>query len=128
MAVWVITWALITFISAAVETSGADLRNLLGYASAVFAVADAVPPLAKIAFGSALALIIYAASKTTTALIPVATPIAFGICLMTLPLEYYPSFAFSDYFPGHFLAAVAGSLVPAVSLSKHTGVGDEQRT
>ena len=117
---WMTTWAVITFASAAVETGVSGPANPLDYAGRVFAVADAVPPLAKLALGALLALAVYAASKTYAVLVLAATPFVFFVCLCVLPFGYYEPFSTSAFFPGHLLAALVGSLIPFVWLAKRS--------
>ena len=118
---WMTTWAVITFASAAVETGLSGPANPLDYAGRVFAVADAVPPLAKLSFGALLALAVYAASRTNAFLILAATPFVFFVCLCVLPLGYYEPFCTGAFFPGHLLAALVGSLIPLAWLARRSG-------
>ena len=113
-----VTWALITFASAALRVTGSSASNLAGYAGLVFNAADAVPPLAKISFGAMLALAIFIGLKTRAVVTAVAIPAAFALCLLVLPVAYYPAFDAAQFFPGHFLVAAVGSLVPVSVLVK----------
>ena len=53
-AAWIMSWAATTFVSAAFRTDPVE-ASVMDWLAQWFATADAVPPFAKIAFGSMLA-------------------------------------------------------------------------
>ena len=111
---WIISWAVTTFVSAALRTGHVE-ASVMDWMAQWFETADAVPPFAKIAFGSTLAAGFWVLGKI--AMPPVVTfgfltalvAGAFFLATTVFPLGYYEAFSITSFWPEHFLAAVLGA-------------------
>ncbi|WP_168355833.1 hypothetical protein [Sphingomonas gei] len=94
---WMIAWASFTYVSAAVRwlQVGGE-TELRGAAMAVFAVADKVPPYAKIGFGGLFLLLLYALQRLPLPGGRASAGMTAGLVAATLLLWVAPF----DYFGG----------------------------
>lgn len=104
---WVVAWALIVCISAVIE---AVLRGGVT-AYGVFQIADAVPPMAKIALGILAAGAFYIVRGRGTVIAAVAGATAFAGAIL-LPVGYFAADTLSPLTTFvHLLAGAIGGLV-----------------
>ena len=111
---WIISWAVTTFASAAI-LAGRIETNFLDWARHWFDIADAIPPLAKIAFGVTLAAGFWITGKfrftrwLSFITLVVMVVAAFIIATTVYPFRYYESFSLMSFWPYHLIAAVFGA-------------------
>lgn len=112
---WLVSWAVTTYLSALARTGfTASEQGLIG---AVFATADAVPPLAKLAFGFTLGALLLAVRHAPVPntvrgfALTVGSVLVFACATLFFPTHYYANFSFDEFWPLHAIAAALGGLI-----------------
>lgn len=120
-AAWIMSWAVTTFVSAAFRTDPVE-ASVMDWLAQWFAIADAVPPFAKIAFGSMLAAGFWILGKVSMPILGTFLCLAalvvgaFFLATTIFPLGYYEAFSAVSFWSEHFLAAILGASVGFLAL------------